>query len=186
MTPAQEQHLAQLLVSAQDGDETAYREYLSRSAVFLRAYVTRRLPRAESVEDVVQEALLSIHTARHTFTPGKPVVPWMLAIVKHRLYDHLRRWVKGESHEILDSDWGERMPSPSGGSDSMSNLMVREALAQLPPTQREVLGLLKWDGLTTAEVSRRLQMSEPAVRVTAHRAYEGVKKYLLSAVYENG
>jgi RNA polymerase sigma-70 factor, ECF subfamily len=39
----------------------------------------------------VQEALLAIHTQRHTYDPAEPLTPWVYAIARYKLIDHLRR-----------------------------------------------------------------------------------------------
>ncbi len=51
---------------------------------------------ATEAEDLVQEALLAIHTRRHTYDPAEPLTPWVYAIARYKLIDHLRRthaWV---------------------------------------------------------------------------------------------
>ncbi|MCI0418676.1 MAG: hypothetical protein L0312_05555 [Acidobacteria bacterium] len=48
------------------------------------------------VEDVLQDTLLSVHRARHrarhTFSPQKPVGPWLYAICEHRMTHFYRRY----------------------------------------------------------------------------------------------
>jgi RNA polymerase sigma-70 factor (ECF subfamily) len=43
------------------------------------------------VEDVVQETLISVHKARHTYDPARPFAPWFYAIASHRVVDVFRR-----------------------------------------------------------------------------------------------
>src|SRR5262249_15122369 len=154
------------------------------AADYLRLFVARRLRPAEVVEEVVQDSLVSIHRARHTYNPAKPVVPWMLAISRCRVHDYLRRWMTERRFEISDVDY-DKQGAATHQSEAMTGLMFDEALAQLPERQRLILQLLKHEGLSIREVSEQLQMSEAAVRVAAHRAYEGLKNYFLAAVYEN-
>ena len=52
--------------------------------------VARKRVPAEAVEDVVQEALITVHKARHTYDPARPFGPWFYAIVHSRLIDVLR------------------------------------------------------------------------------------------------
>ena len=53
---------------------------------------------------------------------------------------------------------------------------VREALADLPEKQRKVIELLKVQGLSVKEVSAHTGMSESAVKVTAFRGYETIRR----------
>ncbi len=39
----------------------------------------------------MQEALIVIHTQRHTYDPEQPLTPWVYAIARYKLIDHLRR-----------------------------------------------------------------------------------------------
>ena len=48
---------------------------------FVRVVARRFLADAGAIEDAVQETLLSVHRMRHTYEPGRPVEPWIAAIV---------------------------------------------------------------------------------------------------------
>ena len=186
MTAEQEKELADLLVKAQEGDRVAYRDFLDRTARHVRPFVARRLSPLETVEEVVQEVLLSLHGARHTYEPGKPVVPWIMAITRRRVFDYLRKWMKGARNETGTDNFQDNVLAWSTEADATSALMMREAIAGLSERQREIIELIKVDGLSTREVSQKLEMSETGVRVTAHRAYEKIKKYFTVNEYENG
>ena len=57
-------------------------------------------------EDIVQDILTTVHAKRHTWQQTKPILPWLYAIARHRLIDHLRRQQRGAAtfHDIdLDS-----------------------------------------------------------------------------------
>ena len=45
---------------------------------------------ATEAEDLTQEALMAIHTRRHTYDPSLPLMPWVHAIARYKLIDHLR------------------------------------------------------------------------------------------------
>ena len=78
------------MILAQDGDRQAYEELLTRVARLVQAFVRRRVGDAPWSEDVVQEALVALHRARHTYDAARPFAPWMYAIVQNRLVDALR------------------------------------------------------------------------------------------------
>src|SRR5882724_7826473 len=90
-----EVELKTLMVAGLDGDATAHRSLLERLSRHLRGYFKGRLARigrsASEAEDLVQEALLAIHTQRHTYDPDEPLTPWVHAIARYKLIDHLRR-----------------------------------------------------------------------------------------------
>src|SRR5215210_1728802 len=69
-----------LLAASQAGDAQAYRTFLHAILPFLRSVARARTRSEELVEDVVQDALLTLHRVRHTYEPGRPVKPWLAAI----------------------------------------------------------------------------------------------------------
>jgi RNA polymerase sigma-70 factor (ECF subfamily) len=129
----------------------------------------------EMAEDVLQDTLLSIHKARHTYLPGRPVGPWLYAICGHRMTDFYRWHRRVESVEILLSD-GAAEPSSEENKRGSS---VREALAGLPEKQRHVIELLKVQGLSVKEVAVTTGMSESSVKVTAFRGYEAIRRIFM-------
>src|SRR5437588_13033441 len=97
---ATEGELSALMRSAQDGDGRAYEALLVRIAALVREFARGRLQRADWLEDVAQETLLSIHRDRHTYDPSRPFLPWMYAIARHRLLDFAARQRRRELREI--------------------------------------------------------------------------------------
>src|SRR3974377_90434 len=77
------------------GDAAGYRFLLGRVMANLRAYYKGKLARigrtATEAEDLTQEALMAIHTRRHTYDPSAPLLPWVHAIARYKLIDHLRQ-----------------------------------------------------------------------------------------------
>jgi RNA polymerase sigma-70 factor (ECF subfamily) len=55
---------------------------------------------------------------------------------------------------------------------------IFQLLNQLPESQREVLQLMKVEGLTVEEVAARLATSEGAIKQKAHRAYTRLRELL--------
>ena len=96
----------QLMQAAQAGDADAYAALLEAVAPRVRQVVRRQRGFAgpEDVEDLVQDVLLSLHVARAPYDPGRPFIPWLLAIVRNRLADGARRHVRKAAHEVAVDD----------------------------------------------------------------------------------
>ena len=90
------------MARAQGGDQPAYDELLRLAARDARGFVARRVGAVDWVEDVVQEALITVHKARHTYDPARPFGPWFYAIVHSRLIDALRSKKRLGSREVVD------------------------------------------------------------------------------------
>jgi RNA polymerase sigma-70 factor (ECF subfamily) len=129
---------------------------------------------AELAEDVLQDTLLAIHRARHTHIPGRPVGPWLYAICEHRLVDLRRRHRRIARVEVS----GTETPQSAGDQPPIQPLAVLEVLGRLPGKQRRVIELLKLRDLTVREVAGQIGMSESAVKVTAFRGYQAMRKMM--------
>src|SRR5579863_3635278 len=90
-----ESELHALMISALGGDANAHRMLLEKLSNQLRGYFKGHLSRigrgAVEAEDLVQEALIAIHTRRHTWDPSQLLTPWVYAIARYKFVDYLRR-----------------------------------------------------------------------------------------------
>lgn len=157
---------------SQAGDAPAYERLLTELGVAIAAYLRSRFGPVDFAEDCVQECLIAIHEARHTFEPGRPFRPWLFAIVRNRAIDMLRRQrthaalvVPGLTPEQVDVADEAMDPERRERSFAMG-----EVMAALEPEHREALQLTRMMGFSTAEAARRLGISETALRVRVHRA----------------
>ena len=166
-----EAELKDLMVAGLAGDAAAHRTLLDRLSRRLRAYYKSRLARigrsATEAEDLVQEALLAIHTQRHTYDPAEPLTPWVHAIARYKLIDHLRRTHASRADVPID-DAAEIMAQDDHGSTESAHDLDR-LLGRLPHKMRRAIQCVKLEGLSVAEAAGRCGMTESAVKVNVHR-----------------
>ena len=178
MDSNQDQELSRLLVAAQEGNTEEYERFLSEVTGILRTYLSKRMKDQDSVEDVLQDTLLSIHRARHTYQPGKLVGPWIYAICKHRMIDFFRKFQRIEKSEVSSFENMEHVALESFAKDSNEKgAQVLAMLEKLPQKQKDVIKLLKMKDLSVREVARQTGMSESAVKVTAFRGYQTIRRW---------
>ena len=126
-------------------------------------------------EDMLQELWLRIHRVRHTYRPGEPVFPWVYAIAHRVRVDNYRRRRRISSRE-LDANV---LPEVPARNDHKNDLPAFDDLvAALPERQREVLVMLKVNGLSIEEIARATASTPGAVKQKAHRAYERLRNLL--------
>ena len=90
--------------AAQAGDAEAYQRLLRELLPWVRGVVHRRLGADAAGDDVVQEVLLRIHTARHTYRPERPLLPWVGAIARNASIDLARRRARDDAtHAVRPS-----------------------------------------------------------------------------------
>lgn len=171
-----EPSLEQLMYAAQSGDKRAYAELLIKISPLVRSFLYRRLgPRADN-EDVLQDVLLAIHKASHTYNTDRPFKAWMFAIADYKVKDYLRQHYRKMAGKHVDfAEIENFLVDPVTFEPSPAELL-NDALSELPDKQQKIVRLMKIEGFTAAEVADQLQMSESAVKVTAHRAYKVLKK----------
>jgi len=179
VTAAEETHATQLMRLAQTGDEAAYAEVLALLTTATKRFARGRAGSVPWVDDVVQETLVSVHKARHTWDPSRPLAPWFYAIASHRLVDVWRRERRVSTREQARDDLEMATPGEAAGQwDEVDMSAVRAALAALPARQRDIVEGLKLREDTVRGLAAKHQMSESAVKVMAHRGYRRLRQVL--------
>ncbi|HEX3664263.1 MAG TPA: sigma-70 family RNA polymerase sigma factor [Rhizomicrobium sp.] len=167
---ASEADLKALMLAGLAGDAPAYRLLLETLQQRLAAWFRRRLAGDPSeVDDLVQEALIAIHTRRGTYDRTQLLTAWTYAIARYKLIDHFRR--RGRAVTVPVEDSGLFVPDESAAVES--RLDIERALAALPPATRSLIRDIKLRELSNAEAAAARGMSETAVKVAVHR---GLKK----------
>lgn len=169
-----EERLKQLFLAGLDGDAVSYRSFLAALTGHLRAFLRKRLYQfPDDVEDVVQEALLAVHNARHTYDASQPLTAWLHAVAKYKLIDYFRSRSRNEAlNEPLD-DYADFF----GISDEQSTDARRDIgklLETLPDKQRLPIVHVKLQGLSVAESAELTGLSESAVKVGIHRGLKAL------------
>jgi len=177
LDPAAEQQLAQLLARAQAGDAAAYRQFLLQTRELIVALLRGRLRSPSALQDVVQETLLSIHCSRHTYDACRPIGPWIRAIAFNRLRDFGRVRKRQQDHAAADLDWEKAMHG-SDRADATLPTLLRAAFETMSESQRETIWLLKFEGYSVAEIAGRTGRSTGAIKVSAHRGYQVLRRLL--------
>ena len=149
--------------------------------MLLRFFTSQCGSRAEA-EDLLQDTWLQIHKARHTHRPGEPVLPWIYAIARHVRVDGYRRSQRIRSREQAMSP----LPEPSADVRPLPAPISMTLIAVLPPSQREVVSMLKVSGMSLEEVARATASSVGSVKLKAHRAYEKLRAVLQNPAPKHG
>ena len=164
---------------AQQGEEDAYVELLVMLTAAARNYARSRIGAPVPwIDDAVQETLLAVHDARHTFDGRRPFAPWFYTIARNRLVDVVRREQRVRQREVVTETWPESSSAGNDGAPPVDADAVHRALQALPPRQREVIEALKLREEKVRDVAVRLGMTSTSVKVTAHRGYRALRRLL--------
>jgi RNA polymerase sigma-70 factor (ECF subfamily) len=160
------------MARALDGDAASYEEALREIVRVISPFVRARVGDTLA-DDVVQETLITVHRARHTYDPSRPFGPWLMAITHSRLVDLVRRQRR---RSRLETALGEEPGTKAVPGPTLPDLVL--ALNDLPPAQRRVIRMLKVDGMSVREVAKALGLSVANVKVMAHRGYKVLRRRL--------
>lgn len=171
-----EPELKALMLAGLKGDAAAHGTLLNQLSGHLRAYYKGRLSRlgrgATEAEDLVQEALIAIHTRRHTYDPSEPLTPWVHAIARYKLIDHLRQTRASLADVPIDEAEDVLAQDDHIGTESAYD--IHRLLSQLPEKMRRAIHSVKVEGLSVAESARRHGLTESAVKINIHRGLKAL------------
>ncbi len=169
--------LEQLMMRYQQADTTAVAVLVARLSPQLYRFFASQLGSQNDAEDMLQNVWLRIHRVRHTYRLGDPLLPWVYAIARRVRVDSYRKRQRIASHEM----GVEVLPEPPVQQHKATGLPpFDELVAALPESQREVLTMLKVNGLSIEEVACATSSTVGAVKQKAHRAYERLRDLLES------
>jgi RNA polymerase sigma-70 factor (ECF subfamily) len=171
----QETSLESLMALAQQGDLNAYARVFEIITPLLRKFVRHKINKTEDSEDVVQEILISIHQASHTYDTTRPFHVWMYTIARYRLNDYLRSLYGRRKKGIeigLNHDTADLASEENVTYTHENREYLIKMLRTLPKKQRTIVTKLKIEGFSIQETALAMKMSESAVKVSAHRAYK--------------
>lgn len=159
--------LRALMVAYQGGDLAAFEQLYALLAPPLGRWLRARLGDADRAEDLLQEAFLQIHRARHTYDRSYPVGPWAYAIARHVWLMHRRT----ESRRVQPRASVEEMNlAVHGDAEAFARRHdVRNALASVSPERRRALIWHHVLGLRFREIARRLRIRETAAKLRSSR-----------------
>jgi RNA polymerase sigma factor (sigma-70 family) len=168
-----------LMARAQAGDGAAYLRLLQEVTPYLRALARRRHRDTDDVEDAVQDVLLTVHAIRHTYDPGRPFGPWLVAIANRRLVDRLRRQGRTRARETpLSAEHDHFADAATNFEESTDRHKLEDAVCNLPPRQQQAIRLLKLGEMSLKEASAASDMSVASLKVATHRALISLRKLL--------
>jgi RNA polymerase sigma-70 factor (ECF subfamily) len=173
------------------GDRRAFERLFALLGPRVHAFFLRSFRSAAVADDLLQTTFLNLHRARASYQVDRPLRPWLFAIAARVRLDELRRRYRLAEEADEDAlEAAERAQAQASGGDQGDEARgeiiarVREALDALPETQRVVVQLHRYEGLTFPEIAAVLRTTEGAVKLRAFRAYEQLRKQLAGSLTE--
>jgi RNA polymerase sigma-70 factor (ECF subfamily) len=169
--------VADAVARAKLGDPAAIRLLYTRYAGHLYGYARSIVRNDHDAEDLVQQVFTRMLTAIETYEQRTaPFEGWLLRITHNMAIDHLRRRAR-------TCDGPEVLAGAASRGSEVGHLrgVIREALAELPPVQREILVLRHLAGFSPPEIAARMGRSEDSIHGLHHRGRRALKTALAQA-----
>jgi RNA polymerase sigma-70 factor (TIGR02943 family) len=170
-------------------------DWVDAHADYLFNFAVGQVRNADTAEEIVQETFLAAVKGRDKFSGQSSERTWLVGILRHKIYDHLRRTCReravrvdptpmndGESCEesalwLHDVAAESQLPSRRIELDEFrTNLEM--ALGKLPPRIAQVFQLYQIEERPNREVCEQLNISESNLWVMLHRARKQLREHL--------
>ena len=151
----------ELVRRVRSGDGEAFGALFAKYANVANALAHRMVRQAQLAEEIVQETFLAVWRSPERYEPSRGSVrSWLMAAVHHRAVDVVRREESQRRRagqaagrlDVVDDPVDELVVAIDRPHDQR---VVRQALAELPEEQRDVLAKMYFDGLTQTQIAQR-------------------------------
>ena len=161
------------------GDRRAFDLLYRRWHPRLLRLASRLTGHADQAQDVLQEAALTIARDIHKLQEPSKFSAWAYTIIRRRAADHINKAVQQRKHE--------RAVTAEATEMSDNDLALRQALSQLPETDRLMLTLFYQDGFKGTEIAAALGIPLGTVKSRLFKARADLKSiYMTTEGEENG
>lgn len=177
--PAEERALLAAVLAR---DRKAAAEFVSRYADAVYAYVSRRLaPRADLVEDVVQDVFLAALQKLATFEGQASVAGWLRGIARHKVEDVYRAQLRQPDPLPDDGDPPDTTFAVRPDLDELIDVAraqekTRRVLERLPAPYSAALLWRYWEKRSIKEMAAQTGKTEKAIERTLARARTSFKR----------
>ncbi len=145
-------------------DQRAFEAIFDRYGDLVYSTALRVLRDTQLAEDVSQEIFVRLWRKPQSYVAERGrFLTWLISVTRNRAVDEVRSRGRRQRHETASPEEQERELPASDSIDPALNAqlaeqarIVRAALAELPPEQREIIELAYFGGLTQQEISDRL------------------------------
>ena len=173
---------ADLLAAHVAGDPAAFEELVRRHRDRLWSVALRTTGDPEEASDALQDALISAYRRAGQFRGESAVTTWLHRIVVNASLDRLRRRSVRSAQPLPDDDEtspGTVVADPVDHMDRREvQLVVTQALAELPEDQRDAVLLVDVEGWSVEEAAAMLGCPEGTVKSRCHRGRAKLAKRL--------
>ncbi len=179
--PPREVPPADQLSSADATAEARFRHLYDDHLAIVASYASRRTTSPEDAADVVAETFL-VAWRRVDSIPAREPQLWLLGVARNVLWnsDRANRRRRRLGAELARHAAFRQQRSAPNEQD----VPLALAFAELADADKDILGMVAWEGLDAAEIAEVLGCSVNAARIRLHRARTRLRAALAHPVTE--
>jgi RNA polymerase sigma-70 factor (ECF subfamily) len=164
-----------LVARLQRGDGGAFDLVFTAYRARINGFLVRMSSNRHLAEDLVQETFLRLARSARTLADDTQLKPWLFTVARNLYVSHCRRTALDADrvYELaLQAAHREEAPASPHDEYEGSQLVARfeRALAELPPSYREVILLTAVEQMEPIEAAKVLELSSEALRQRLSRA----------------
>jgi RNA polymerase sigma-70 factor (ECF subfamily) len=146
-----------LLARARSGEHAAFEQIYRWFERPVYTLALRLCGQPDDAADVLQDTMLKVFGALHTFRGGSPFWGWLRQVAVNEALMRLRkRRQLDDELPMGEHEFEDRAPPPAAAADAA---VLTRALSKLPPSTRTVLWLYHAEGYTHEEIADLMQRS---------------------------
>ena len=175
-----EQSDESLLAAHVAGDPHAFSELVYRHRDRLWAVALRTMGDANEAEDALQDALISAFRRSEQFRGEAKVTTWLHRIVVNACLDRIRRRNARPTTALPEHDSMDAGVQPADDhiEQRETQMLIAEALAELPADQRDAVILVDIEGWPIEDAARMLNCPAGTVKSRCSRGRAKLAKRL--------
>ena len=139
----------------------------------------------DDVEEIVNDVFIRIWTRRNQIYINTGIKPYLFRCVYNACVEHLNQ--RSSARQKVNNEMDQQINLIAGSTEEdIFNLLrieevekdLSEAIGQLPEQRRKIFLLSRYELLTYAEISERLNISVNTVKTQISRALESLREQL--------
>lgn len=163
-----------------EGDPEAVRSIYRSHGRLVYAVAYRILGERGLAEEATQQAFLKAWRAAQSFDERRELGPWLASIARRVAIDVYRREAvrRADPIELVQPGDPALVSSPESAEAIYDVWEVRQAVAELPQDEREVVKLQHFSGLTHTQIADHIGVAVGTVKSRSFRAHKRLASLL--------
>lgn len=174
-------HELDLIRAAKNGSQSAFGQLYDAYVKKIYDFIYYKTMNRDNAEDITSEVFMKAWKNISQFQ-GDSLAAWLYSISRNAVIDYYRRqktttdiedcWDLSSDSDLLDKT-----------DQSLRMEVIRQALKELSPREREIIIMRLWLDLSFKEISERLEKQEGAVKMAFKRSLIKLKSKVPLAIF---